>query len=90
MELHCPQCGSRDLKKVSLAHQEGYSKHQDRLCAGCLIGSGPDLVLGRHPRTVISRPVEAAEPSSKSGPLWWLSALLAFLCVGWLIFYVNQ
>ncbi len=49
MDLRCPKCNSTDLKKVSLAHQEGLfrSEGRTRLRAVVVGGGGPDLVVGR-------------------------------------------
>jgi hypothetical protein len=49
MDLRCPQCNSSDLKKVSLAYQEGSSqvKTHSRLRAIAVGGDGPDVILGR-------------------------------------------
>jgi ribosomal protein L40E len=49
MDLRCPNCTSTDLKKVSLAYQEGlYLVDTRTRLSGVLIGSGgPDMVLGR-------------------------------------------
>ena len=49
MDLHCPQCKSTDLKKVSLAYQEGLYRVDTRTrLTGVLIGSdGPDMVVGK-------------------------------------------
>jgi len=49
MDLRCPKCNSTDLKKVSLAHQEGLfrSEGRTRLRAVAVGGGGPDLVVGR-------------------------------------------
>ena len=94
MELHCPQCGSRDLKKVSLAYQEGLFQTQGstRVQAALIGGSGPDLVLGR---ATTRTSLQSALSKQLSPPAKWSYlkvgswSLLAFLCVGWLIFYVN-
>src|SRR5881227_1007499 len=47
--LRCPNCGSTDLKKVSLAYQEGlfYTAARTRLRAVAVGGCGPDLVIGK-------------------------------------------
>jgi transcriptional regulator with XRE-family HTH domain len=49
MDLHCPHCKSTDLKKVSLAYQDGlYRVDTCTRLRGVLIGSGgPDMILGR-------------------------------------------
>ena len=49
MELQCPNCRSTDLKKVSLAYQEGLQHVSTRTrLRGVVVGSdGPDVVVGR-------------------------------------------
>jgi hypothetical protein len=49
VEFHCPQCDSPDLKKVSLAYQEGlYHAGTRTWLIGLLLGSaGPSPLLGR-------------------------------------------
>jgi hypothetical protein len=47
--LRCPKCNSTDLKKVSLAYEEGLfrKKGRTRLRAVVVDGGGPDLVVGK-------------------------------------------
>jgi len=48
MNLRCPKCNSTDLKKVSVAYEEGlfHSNARTRI-RGVLVGSGgPDIVVG--------------------------------------------
>src|SRR5260370_16889607 len=48
MDLRCPKCNSTDLKKVSLAHEEGLFRSEDRTrLRAVVVGGGPDLVVGR-------------------------------------------
>src|SRR6202795_4218910 len=49
MELQCPNCRSTDLKKVSLAYQEGLQHVSTRVrLRGVIVGSdAPDVVVGR-------------------------------------------
>src|SRR5438445_13789842 len=49
MDLRCPKCNSTDLKKVSLAYEEGLfrTEGRSRLRAVVAGGGGPDLVVGR-------------------------------------------
>src|SRR2546426_11135097 len=49
MDLRCPKCNSTDLKKVSLAFQEGLYCTDSRtgLRAAVVGGGGPDLLVGR-------------------------------------------
>jgi hypothetical protein len=94
MELHCSQCGSSDLKKVSLAYQEGLFQTQGstRVQAALIGGSGPDLVLGRaitrtSLQSALSKQLSPREKWSYLKIGSWF--LLVFLCLGWLIFYVG-
>jgi hypothetical protein len=94
MDLRCPKCNSTDLKKVSLAYQEGLYRTDagTRLSAALVGGSGPDLLLGRATTKASHQP---ALSKQLSPPAKWsyLKAgswsALVFLCVGWLVFYVN-
>lgn len=49
MDLRCPKCNSTDLKKVSLAYEEGLfrTEGRTRLRAAVVGAGGPDLVVGR-------------------------------------------
>src|SRR5215470_11647496 len=49
MDLRCPKCNSTDLKKVSLAYQEGtYHIHARTGIRGLLFaGGGPGVLVGR-------------------------------------------
>jgi hypothetical protein len=49
MDLQCTQCNSPDLKKVSLAYQEGLfrTKSRGRLLGLVFGDSGPSFVVGR-------------------------------------------
>lgn len=49
MDLRCPQCNSTDLKRLSLAYQEGFSqiKIHSRLRAIAVGSDGPDVIVGR-------------------------------------------
>ena len=94
MDLRCPKCNSTDLKKVSLAYQEGLYRTdaRTRLSAALVGGTGPDLVVGRA-STQASH--QSALSKQLSPPAKWSYlkvgswSVLAFLCVGWLVFYVN-
>jgi hypothetical protein len=94
MDLRCPKCNSTDLKKVSLAYQEGlYGSHaRTRLSAALVGGNGPDLVVGRattqtsHQSALSKRLSPPAKWSYLKVGSW---SILAFLCVGWLVFYIN-
>ena len=94
MELYCPECGCSELKKVSLAYPEGLFQMQgsSRVRAVVIGGTEPDLVLGRATARASHQSVLS---SQLSPPAKWSYlkigswAVLVFLCVGWLIFYIN-
>lgn len=94
MDLQCPNCNSTDLKKVSLAYQEGLSRLNARTrIRGVVVGSdGPDLVVGRATtkgtqQTEISKAL--TPPKKWSYPRLFGWSVLVFLSVGWIVFYVN-
>lgn len=94
MELLCPNCKSTDLKKVSLAYQEGIQRvnMRTRLRAVVVGSDGPDLVVGRATtkgtqQTEISK--ELTPPKKWSYLKLIGRAILGFLSVGWIVFYVN-
>jgi hypothetical protein len=94
MDLQCPNCRSTDLKKVSLAYQEGLQHVSTRTqLRGVVVGNdGPDVVVGR----AATKGVQQTEISKALTPpakwsyvkLFGWSALV-FLSVGWIVFYVN-
>ena len=49
MDLRCPKCNSNDLKKVSLAYQEGAYRIDTRSGMRGLLfaGGGPGILVGR-------------------------------------------
>jgi hypothetical protein len=94
MDLQCPNCRSTNLKKVSLAYQEGLQHVSTRTrLRGVVVGShGPDVVVGR----ATTKGTQQTEISKASTPpkKWSYAKLfgwsaLAFLSVGWIVFYVN-
>jgi hypothetical protein len=94
MDLRCPKCNSTDLKKVSLAHQEGLFRSEGRARVSAVVAGsgGPDLVVGR----ATTRGTEQSALSKKlTPPLKWSYlkvigwSVLVFLSAGWLVFYVN-
>ena len=94
MDLRCPKCNSTDLKKVSLAYEEGLfrTEGRTRLRAVAVGSSGPDLVVGR----ATTRGTEKSALSKLlSPPVRWPYSKLVFwsvlvsVCGGWLVFYVN-
>jgi hypothetical protein len=94
MDLRCPKCNSTDVKKVSLAYQEGLYRTdaRTRLSAALVGGGGPDLVVGR---ATTQASHQSALSKQLSPPAKWSYlkvgswSVLGFLCVGWLVFYVN-
>jgi len=94
MDLRCPKCNSTDLKKVSLAYQEGLYRAdaRTRLSATLVGGNGADLLLGR---ATTKASHQSALSKQLSPPAKWSYlkvgswSALAFLCIGWLVFYVN-
>ena len=49
MDLRCPKCNSNNLKKVSLAYQEGTYRidTRSRMRGLLFAGGGPDILVGR-------------------------------------------
>jgi hypothetical protein len=94
MDLRCPKCNSTDLKKVSLAYQEGLFRTdaRTRLSAALVGGNGPDLVVGR---ATTQSSHQSALSKQLSPPSKWSYlkvgswSVLVFLFAGWLVFYVN-
>jgi len=94
MELRCPKCNSTDLKKVSLAYEEGSfrGEAQARIRAVVVGGGGADLVVGRastrasHQSALSKRLTPPVRWSYRKLVFW---SLLVFLCGAWLVFYVN-
>jgi len=94
MDLRCPKCNSTDLKKVSLAHEEGLfrSEGRTRLSAVVVGGGGPDLVFGKATtrgthQSALSKKLTPPVKWSYLKVIGW--SVLVFVCVGWLVFYVN-
>jgi hypothetical protein len=94
MDLRCPKCNSTDLKKVSLAYQEGLyrSDARTRLSAALVGGNGPDLVVGRATtqashQSALSKRLSPPAKWSYLRVVFW--SVLLFLCIGWLVFYIN-
>ena len=94
MDLQCPNCKSTDLKKVSLAYQEGFQRISTRTrLRGVVVGSdGPDMVVGRATtkgiqQTGISKALSPPKKWSYVKLFGW--SALVFLSVGWIVFYVN-
>jgi hypothetical protein len=94
MELRCPKCNSTDLKKVSLAHEDGLfrTEAKTRMRAAVVGGSGADLIVGRASTRGVHESVLAKKlrpPTKWSYRKLCVWSALLFLCGGWLIFYVN-
>jgi hypothetical protein len=94
MDLRCPKCNSTDLKKVSLAYQEGLFRTdaRTRLRAAVVGGNGPDLVVGRATtrgaqQSALSKQLSPPVKWSYLKVVFW--SVLLFLCIGWIVFYVN-
>lgn len=94
MDLRCPKCNSTDLKKVSLAYQEGLYRvdSRARLRAAIVGGNGPDLLVGRvtmrgSQQSTLSKRLSPPAKWSYLKVISW--SVLAFLCIGWLVFYVH-
>ena len=93
MDLHCPRCKSTNLKKVSLAYQEGlYRVDTNTRLGGVLFGSGgPDMVVGR----ARTKGVRQTELSMRLSPpaKWSYLKLIAWggiISVVALVAYVNH
>src|SRR6266481_3566563 len=94
MDLRCAKCNSTDLKKVSLAYEEGLLKSESRtrLRAVVVGGGGPDMVVGRATthgtqQSALSKKLTPPVKWSYLKVIGW--SVLVFVCVGWLVFYVN-
>ena len=95
MDLQCPNCRSTDLKKVSLAYQEGLQHVSTRTrLRGVVVGSdGPDVFVGRATtkgtqQTGISKRLSPPTKWSYRKLIRW--SVLVFLPLGWLLFYVDR
>jgi hypothetical protein len=66
MDLRCPSCNSTDLKRLSIAYQEGrFSVNTNSRLRGVVVGaSGPDVVIGRG----TTRGVQQSDLSRKLSP----------------------
>ena len=92
--LHCPNCNSTDLKKVSLAYQEGLfcTVAHTRWRAVAAGGHGPDFVIGKattrgfHQSVLSKQLTPPVKWSYRKLTLWWV---VVFLSIGWIVFYIN-
>jgi hypothetical protein len=94
MDLRCPKCDGTDLKKASLAHQEGLYRinARTRLSAAVVGDNGPELAVGRATTRASQR---SALSKALRPPVKWSywkvgsRSAVAWLCISWLIFYVH-
>src|SRR5436309_1473462 len=92
--LRCPNCNSTDLKKVSLAYQEGLfcTVAHTRWRAVAAGGHGPDFVIGKattrgfHQSVLSKQLTPPVKWSYRKLTLWWV---VVFLSIGWIVFYIN-
>jgi hypothetical protein len=92
MDLRCPNCNGTDLKRISVAYQEGLSCIDARRLRGFVFGSdGPDVIVGK----VVTQGVHQTQLSKRLRPpmnwsylklIGW-SALVSFAA---LIGYVHS
>ncbi len=92
MDLRCPTCNSSELKKVSLAYQEGLSRGtaKSRLHALLFGEDGPNVVVG----TAVTNGTYQTELSKRLRPSkkWSYGRLLlgaALVALGSLTFYIH-
>jgi len=94
MDFRCPQCNSTDIKKLSLAYQEGISHvNAHTRLRGVVVGSdGPDMVVGSGTTQGIQ---QSAISKTAAPPTRWSYkrlvgwSVLVFFAVGWIVFYTN-
>jgi hypothetical protein len=92
--LRCPNCNSANLKRVSLAYQEGlfFTAAHTRLRAVVVGGHGPDFVIGKattrgfHQSVLSNQLYPPVKWSYRKLILWWALMLLS---IGWIVFYIN-
>ncbi|HVH70789.1 MAG TPA: hypothetical protein VNB49_06745 [Candidatus Dormibacteraeota bacterium] len=92
--LRCPNCNSTDLKKASLAYQEGLfsTVARTRLRAVAVGSCGPELVIGKATtrgfhQSVLSKQLSPPVKWSYRKLILWRVAV--FLSIGWIVFYIN-
>jgi hypothetical protein len=70
MDLRCPKCSSTDLKKVSLAYQEGlfHVGTRTRMLGFLFASGGPDVMVGRATTSGIQ---QSALSKSLAPPTKW-------------------
>ena len=93
-DLRCPNCNSTDLKKVSLAYQEGLfcTVAHTRFSAVAAGGHGPGLIIGKattrglHQSVLSKRLKPPVKWSYRKLIRWWV---VVSLSIGWIVFYIN-
>jgi hypothetical protein len=95
MDLRCPKCNSTDLRKVSLAYEEGLLRREGRTRLRAVVAGsgGPDLVVARATthgtqQSALSKKLAPPVKWSYLKVIGW--SVLVFLSAGWLVFYVNS
>ena len=93
-DLRCPNCNSTDLKKVSLAYQEGLfcTTARTRLSAVVIGGRAPGFIIGKATtrgfhQSVLSK--QLTPPVKRSYRKLTLWGVVVFLSIGWILFYIN-
>ncbi len=88
MELRCPNCGSTDLKKVSLVYEEGLSRvtAKSRLRGVSLGDGGPNVIVGRATtrgtsQTRLSKKLEPPKKWSYAKLLLWAGIIALVLLI---------
>ena len=92
--LRCPNCNSTNLKKVSLAYQQGlfHTVAHTQLRAAGVGSCGPDLLIGKattrgfHQSVLSKQLTPPVKWSYRKLTLWWV---VVFLSIGWIVFYIN-
>jgi len=94
MDLRCPKCNSRDLKKVSPAYEERAfrTEAQTRVRAAVIGGTSSDLIMrGASTRashqSALSKRLNPPVKWSYRKVFFWNA--LVFVCGAWLVFYLN-
>ena len=92
MDLRCPNCNSSDLKKLSLAYQEGLTRGTARTRLRALLfgEDGPNVILGSAAtngvyQTELSKSLRPPRKRSYGRLLLW-AALVSFV---WLSSYIH-
>ena len=97
MDLRCPSCNSTDLKRLSIAYQEGrFSVNTNSRLRGMVVGAGgPDVVIGR----ATTQGVQQSDLSRKLSPptkwsyrkvLLWSVAISAVALIAYVRSVMSQ